>query len=73
MISFSPKFRAKKSQKPPKTIGQSDTQVGIRGLWAQFVYSGFSYYFNIRTEQTVWETPEEFEEEKSKHQTNAII
>ena len=52
---------------------QSDTQVGIRGLWAQFVYSGFSYYFNIRTEQTVWETPEEFEEEKSKHQTNAII
>jgi hypothetical protein len=48
-------------------------QVAIKGVWAQFVYSGSSYYFNIRTEQTLWETPDEFEDEKSKHQTNAII
>ena len=48
-------------------------QVAIKGVWAQFVYSDSSYYFNIRTEQTLWETPDEFEDEKSKHQTNAII
>ena len=39
-------------------------QVAIKGVWAQFVYSGSSYYFNIRTEQTLWETPDEFEDEK---------
>jgi len=66
--------RTKRAQKAEaELVAKRPRQVGIRGLWAQFVYSGFSYYFNIRTEQTVWETPEEFEEEKSKHQTNAII
>lgn len=54
-------------------IAKRPRQVAIKGVWAQFVYSGSSYYFNIRTEQTLWETPDEFEDEKSKHQTNAII
>ena len=65
--------RTKRAQKAEADlIAKRPRQVSIKGVWAQFMYSGLSYYFNIRTEQTVWETPEEFEEEKSK-QTNAII
>eukprot|EP00438_Fugacium_kawagutii_P001768 Skav227145 [mRNA] locus=scaffold133:573927:577159:- [translate_table: standard] len=66
--------RTKRAQKAEaELIAKRPRQVAIKGVWAQFVYSGYSYYFNIGTEQTVWETPDEFEEEKSKHQSNAII
>lgn len=66
--------KAKRIKKAEAEIAaRRPRQVAVRGYWAQFVQSGTSYYYNIRSGQTVWDRPIEFEEPPSFRPTNSLL
>ncbi|CAE7194038.1 unnamed protein product [Symbiodinium pilosum] len=55
--------KVKRAQKAEaELVARRPRQVAIKGLWAQFVHCGVSYYFNIQSEETVLEKPSDFED-----------
>ncbi|CAE8614094.1 unnamed protein product [Polarella glacialis] len=67
--------KAKKAKKAEADLAaRRPRQVGIKGYWAQFVQNGSSYYYHIRTGQTTWERPRDFEDAVTpKRPTNIVL
>lgn len=66
--------KVKRAQKAEaELVARRPRQVAIKGLWAQFVHCGASYFFNIQSEETIWQKPSDFEESDRKRQSSVVL
>lgn len=63
------------SLKRRRTDGDGESnrprQVAVKGHWAQFVLSGKTYYYDVLTQRTTWEKPEDFGSGSSRRSSEA--
>jgi len=62
---------AQKSSTP--VTSKRPRQVGVKGVWAQFVHGGASYYYNIATQQTTFDRPSDLDSSRPGRSTEAVV